>query len=179
MMNNFIMIWWQKIKEFLRLIKVQLVGKPQGFPKNPCPALIQVLTGKGRNFWILPDLGTSKTWAHPDLGTVAQPISSWTFWTEKELCSFGRWQACCIKELWYLLQLVFQLGLGLGSGLAQTVKNLFAMQETRIQSLGRGDPLEKGMGIHPSVLVWRTPWTEEPGDPTVCWIAKSQIRLHD
>ena len=37
------------------------------------------------------------------------------------------------------------------------------MQETWVQSLGREDPLEKGMATHSSVLVWRLPWTEEPG----------------
>jgi len=37
------------------------------------------------------------------------------------------------------------------------------MQETWVQSLGREDPLEKGMATHSSVLVWRIPWTEEPG----------------
>ena len=36
------------------------------------------------------------------------------------------------------------------------------MQETRVQSLGREDPLEKGMATHSSILVWRIPWTEEP-----------------
>ena len=46
---------------------------------------------------------------------------------------------------------------------AQMVKNLPAMQETRIQSLGGEDPLEKGMATHPSILAWRIPWTEEPG----------------
>ena len=43
------------------------------------------------------------------------------------------------------------------------VKNLPAMKETRIQSLGWEDPLEKGMGTHSSILAWRLPWTEEPG----------------
>ena len=43
------------------------------------------------------------------------------------------------------------------------VKNLPAMQETRVQSLGREDPLEKGMAAHSGVLAWRIPWTEEPG----------------
>ena len=43
------------------------------------------------------------------------------------------------------------------------VKNLTAMQETWIQSLGQGDPLEKGMATHCSILAWRVPWTEEPG----------------
>ena len=46
---------------------------------------------------------------------------------------------------------------------AQTVKNLPAMQETQVQSLGWEDPLEKGIATHSSILVWRIPWTEEPG----------------
>ena len=46
---------------------------------------------------------------------------------------------------------------------AQTVKNLPAIQETWVQSLGQADPLEKGKAIHSSILVWRIPWTEEPG----------------
>ena len=47
---------------------------------------------------------------------------------------------------------------------AQLVKNLPAVQETRIRSLGQEDPLEKGMAIHSSILAWRIPWTEEPGE---------------
>ena len=47
--------------------------------------------------------------------------------------------------------------------LAQTVKRLPAMQETRIQSLGWEDPLEKEMATHSSNLAWKIPWTEEPG----------------
>ena len=43
------------------------------------------------------------------------------------------------------------------------VKNLSAMQETQVQSLGWEDPLEKGMTTHSSILAWRIPWTEEPG----------------
>ena len=46
---------------------------------------------------------------------------------------------------------------------AQTVKNLPAMEKTRVQSLGLEDPLETGMATHSSVLAWRMPWTEEPG----------------
>ena len=45
---------------------------------------------------------------------------------------------------------------------AQTVKRLPAMQETRVWSLGREDPLEKEMATHSSTLAWRIPWTEEP-----------------
>ena len=47
--------------------------------------------------------------------------------------------------------------------MAQMVKNLPAMQETRIQSLGRDDPLEEGIATHSSILAWRIPWMEEPG----------------
>ena len=46
---------------------------------------------------------------------------------------------------------------------AQMVKNLPIMRETLVQSLGLEDPLEKGKATHPSILVWRLPWTEEPG----------------
>ena len=48
--------------------------------------------------------------------------------------------------------------------MAHTGKNLSAMQETWVQSLGREDPLEKGMTMHSSIVAWRIPWTEEePG----------------
>ena len=47
--------------------------------------------------------------------------------------------------------------------MAQTVKNLPAMLETQVRSLGQEDALEKGMAAHSSILVWRIPWTEEPG----------------
>ena len=55
------------------------------------------------------------------------------------------------------------LGLLLASLVAQMVKNLPAMQETQVQSLGQEDPLEKGMATHSSILAWRMSWTEEPG----------------
>ena len=43
------------------------------------------------------------------------------------------------------------------------VKNLLAMQETQVRSLGREDSLEKGMATHSSILAWSILWTEEPG----------------
>ena len=43
------------------------------------------------------------------------------------------------------------------------VKNLPAMQETRVQFLGQEDPLEKGMATHSSILAWTIPWTKDPG----------------
>ena len=46
--------------------------------------------------------------------------------------------------------------------MAQTVKNLPAIQEAQVQSLGWEDTLEEGMATHSSIHVWRIPWTEEP-----------------
>ena len=60
--------------------------------------------------------------------------------------------------------------------MAQIGKNLPAMKETQVQSLGQEDPLEKGMATHSSILVWRIPWTEEPGRLQV---TESQTRLSD
>ena len=47
--------------------------------------------------------------------------------------------------------------------MSQTVKNLPAVQETRVRLLGREVPLEKEMAIHSSILSWKMSWTEEPG----------------
>ena len=47
--------------------------------------------------------------------------------------------------------------------MAQIIKNLPAVQETQVLSLGQEDPLEKGMATHSSILAWTIPWIEEPG----------------
>ena len=47
---------------------------------------------------------------------------------------------------------------------AKMVKNLPAMQDTWVRSLGQEDPLQKGMATLSSILAWRIPWTEEPGE---------------
>ena len=60
------------------------------------------------------------------------------------------------------------------SFIAQSVKNLPAMQETQLRSLGQEDPLEKEMAAHSSIPAWRIPWTEEPGSP---WGRKNWTRL--
>ena len=49
--------------------------------------------------------------------------------------------------------------------IAQAVKNLPAMQEIWVRSLGQKDSLEKEMAIHSSILAWKIPWTEKPGGP--------------
>ena len=63
----------------------------------------------------------------------------------------------------FMVSFAVQKLLSLISLVAQTVKNLPAMEETKVQSLDQEDPLEKEMATHSSILAWRTPWTEEPG----------------
>ena len=62
-------------------------------------------------------------------------------------------------HLCVLQHLCARLALFFSSLMAQTVKNLPAMQEIQVRFLGREDPLEEGMSIHSSILAWRTPWT--------------------
>ena len=62
----------------------------------------------------------------------------------------GAWFQCRYGGFWTSL-------------VAQTVKRLPTMWETRVRSLGQEDPLEKEMGTHSSILVWKIPWTEKPG----------------
>ena len=52
---------------------------------------------------------------------------------------------------------------------AQTEKNLLAMQETWVRSLGWEDPIEKGMATHSSIPAWRIQWTEEAGGLESMW----------
>ena len=71
-------------------------------------------------------------------------------------------QLCWARHAGSLISVVICKGLPRGSA----VKNLPAVQdvqETRVRSLGREDPLEEGMATHPTILLWRVPWTEEPG----------------
>ena len=67
------------------------------------------------------------------------------------------------------------------SPVAQSVKNLPAVQETRIRSLGWEDPLEKEMATHSSILAWKISWTEDRGAwwAAVLWVTKIQAQLSD
>ena len=58
--------------------------------------------------------------------------------------------------------LITSLSASQASLVAKMVKNLRAMQKTWVQFLGQGDPLDKGIATHSSILVWRIPWTEKP-----------------
>ena len=75
----------------------------------------------------------------------------WTF-----RCS---WLMYC----WSLAWRIFSITLLWASLVAQTVKRLSAMLETRARSLSPEDPLEKEMATHSSILAWKIPWAEEPG----------------
>ena len=59
------------------------------------------------------------------------------------------------------------------------VKNLLAMQETQVQSLGQEDPLEKGMATHSSVLAWRIPMDGGAWQAAVHGVTKSRTWLSD
>ena len=61
----------------------------------------------------------------------------------------------CVCVCVYLLNMSFLSG--------SVVKNLPAIQEMQVQSLGLKDPLEEEMATHSNILAWRIPWTEEPG----------------
>ena len=58
--------------------------------------------------------------------------------------------------------------------LAQTVKNLLAVRETWVQSLGQENPLKEEMATHSSILAWKITWTEEPGRLQSMGLQKSQ-----
>ena len=57
------------------------------------------------------------------------------------------------------------------------IKNLLAIQQTWVQSLGWEDPLKKGMATHSGILAWRIPWVEEPGGLQSMGLQKSQAKF--
>ena len=59
-----------------------------------------------------------------------------------------------------------------------SVKNLWAIQETRVQSLGLEDPLEKEMATHSSILAWRIPWTDHGCRVRHDWMTNTHIHTH-
>ena len=79
----------------------------------------------------------------------------------------GEMKECVIMKIKYYIKLYLKNNASysflMSSLVARLAKSLPAMQETRIQSLGREDSLEKKMATHSSILAWRIPWTEEPG----------------
>ena len=97
----------------------------------------------------------------PDVRREATLDPSSTVRDRSLLCQHldsGLLQKCETINFYCLSNLVYGASL-----VAQTVKNLPAMQETWIRSPSREDPLEKGMATHSSIRAWRIPRTEEPG----------------
>ena len=99
-------------------------------------------------------------WAHIILGSAFLALHS------------GSWEGTSLRRLADQLVEVFLsffsclfvfIELMQCSLVAQTVKNLRAMQETQVWSLGWENPLKKGMATHSSIFAWEIPWTEEPG----------------
>ena len=77
--------------------------------------------------------------------------------------SISRWLTFFAKNKCWILSADFSACIETASLVAQRLNHLPPMQKTRVQSLGREDPLEKEMVTHSSILAWRIPWTEESG----------------
>ena len=82
-------------------------------------------------------------------------LASWPPLTEWKLASTR-----CVRRCLYWFEFFFEAS----SLVAHMVKRLPTMWEIRVQFLSREDPLEKEMATHSSILAWRIPWTEEPGE---------------
>jgi len=82
-----------------------------------------------------------------------------------------------LKIQFLLYQILDLCSLFWASLVAQTVKNLPALQETWVQFLGQENPLEKGMATHSSIVAWRIPWAEELKWATLHGVAKSWTLL--
>ena len=107
------------------------------------------------------------TLAHSRPGTLVSAL----LWNH---ASQGHW-TCCSNQSVLLLDIplvhsltyfrsLLKCFLLRASLVAEMVKNLSAMWQTQVQSLGLEDPLEKGMITHFRILAWKIPWTEEPGE---------------
>ena len=98
-----------------------------------------------------------------DWSLLGSSVHEWGAIAFSDNCDDSRY-FICFEFLIYakILVVPFLLNFLFCTG-AQIVKNLSAMWETSIQSLGCKDPLEEGIATHSNILAWRFPWTEEPG----------------
>ena len=100
-----------------------------------------------------------KTYSSLSEGLISFLIRFW--W----ICSVQ--SLSCVQLFWWIVAIfpfnntywAFTISI-----LAQMAKNMPALWETQVQSLGQKDPLEEGMATHSSILAWRIPWTEQPGE---------------
>ena len=106
-------------------------------------------------------------------------------WYEEDtIVKYNRWSGICFldqKILSFVIRdITGKFGYKVDYLVAQMVKRLPAMWETRVRSLGQEDPLEKEMATHSSTIAWKIPWTDEPGKlQSMASVAKSQTQLSD
>ena len=118
------------------------------------------------NVFIRPVYISIKNWIEKTLSWHVEETNK-CIWFKEQENKHGE-EGSSIREIFFLsfffwLIISYWRIVNRASLVAQTVKNLPAMWETRIRSLGWKDSLEVGMATHSSVLAWRIPWTEEPG----------------
>ena len=87
----------------------------------------------------------------------------WVHWVCISNVPSVKTQSCLWAGIILTHILWFSIVIDRASLIAQSVKNVPAMQETWVRFLGREEPLEKEMATHSSILAWKIPWTEEPG----------------
>ena len=142
-----------------------------GFPGTSCHALLQGLfPPQGLNFISCVSLiagGFFTNWV------------TWEALSVRILCF--KWRLASV--LGYLrndltMLFVWQYAVVMASLVTQMVKNMPAMWETQVRSLGQEDPLEECMATHSSLPAWRIPWTEEPSGLQFME-SRSLTRLHD
>ena len=119
------------------------------------PPKISLCAPKGTYVSALIPLHAITTLVCSGLSTSFEPMD-----LVRPLLAVRPWGVALAEPLWASASSPFK-GVMVRGGV-QMVKNLPAMQETRVRSLGWEDPLEKGMATHSSILAWRIPWTEEP-----------------
>ena len=107
--------------------------------------------------------------------------SGWGFSLQPTGCEFSQNPVAfanhCLDYSWSSSFLFVDIFIYMDFLVAQTVERLLTMQETRVQSLGREDLLEKGMATHSSILAWKIPRMEEPGRLESMGVSKNRTWL--
>ena len=110
-----------------------------------------------------------RTWKQPRCPSTDEWIKKlWYIYTVEYYSDIKRNTVESVLMRWVNLELIIQSEVSLKekdkySLVAETVKRLSTMRETRVRSLGWEDPLEKEMAIHSRTIAWKIPWREEPG----------------